>query len=184
MKVMLKCLVLRVGTIVSFPKWDAISRNVLVVAKNVLVFFVVWKEETNERRRLYLDTFDKKRIQNIRYLVTTKNYLILTIDTETRKETSFFVEKSQFSSSIFFFVIYFCWLKIVAKRILTRLERARGVFFYRTSLLIAVCTSGPLSSFGIFSWKEKIHQMEERWALKSIANVSFTETFFLSGLHA
>lgn len=138
MKVMLKCLVLRVGTIVSFPKWDAISRNVLVVAKNVLVFFVVWKEETNERRRLYLDTFDKKRIQNIRYLVTTKNYLILTIDTETRKETSFFVDISRFSSSIFFFVIYFCWLKIVAKRIVTRLERTRGVFFL-SHLIIDSC---------------------------------------------
>ena len=95
----------------SFPKWDAISRNVLVVAKNVLVFFVVWKEETNERRRLYLDTFDKKRIQNIRYLVTTKNYLILTIDTETRKETSFFVDISRFSSSIFFFRYLFLLIK-------------------------------------------------------------------------
>lgn len=163
MEMMLKCLVLRVGTIVSFPKWDAISRNVLVVAKNVLVFFVVWKEETNERRRLYLDTFDKKRIQNIRYLVTTKNYLILTIDTETRKETSFFVETSQFSSSIFFFRYLFLLIKNSSKTyIVTRLKRTRGVFFYRTSLLIAVCTSGPLSSFGIFSWKEKIHQMEER----------------------
>ena len=184
MEVMLKCLVLRVGTIVSFPKWDAISRNVLVVAKNVLVFFVVWKEETNERRRLYLDTFDKKRIQNIRYLVTTKNYLILTIDTETRKETSFFVETSQFSSSIFFFRYLFLLIKNSSKTYSDEAWASEGSFFYRTSLLIAVCTSGPLSSFGIFSWKEKIHQMEERWALKSIANVSFTATFFLSGLHA
>ena len=104
MKVMLKCLVLRVGTIVSFPKWDAISRNVLVVAKNRA--FLCCLERRNERRRLYLDTFDKKRIQNIRYLVTTKNYLILTIDTETRKETSFFVDISRFSSSIFFLSIF------------------------------------------------------------------------------
>ena len=94
--VMLKCLVSRVGTIVSFPKWDAISRNVLVVAKNRA--FLCCLERRNERRRLYLDTFDKKRIQNIRYLVTTKNYLILTIDTEQRK-LPFFVLRdiSQFS---------------------------------------------------------------------------------------
>ena len=138
MEMMLKCLVLRVGTIVSFPKWDAISRNVLVVAKNVLVFFVVWKEETNERRRLYLDTFDKKRIQNIRYLVTTKNYLILTIDTETRKETSFFVETSQFSSSIFFFRYLFLLIKNSSKTYSDEAWASEGSFFL-SHLIIDSC---------------------------------------------
>ena len=45
---MLKCLVLRVGTIVSFPKWDAISRNVLVGAKNRAFLCCLEREETNE----------------------------------------------------------------------------------------------------------------------------------------
>ena len=141
---MLKYLVSRVGTIVSFPKWDAISRNVLVVAKNRA--FLCCLERRNERRRLYLDTFDKKRIQNIRYLVTTKNYLILTIDIEKGNFLSLCWE---ISLSIFDFL--FLLIKSSSKTWCS----VRGVFFYRTSLLIAVCTSGPLSSFGIFFQKKK-----------------------------
>ena len=109
-------------------------------------FSLLFGKRRNERRRLYLDTFDKKRIQNIRYLVTTKNYLILTIDIEKGNFLSLCWE---ISLSIFDFL--FLLIKSSSKTWCS----VRGVFFYRTSLLIAVCTSGPLSSFGIFFQKKK-----------------------------
>ena len=135
-----------------------------------LCFSLLFGKRRNERRRLYLDTFDKKRIQNIRYLVTTKNYLILTID----------IEKGNFLS--------LCWEISLNFRSFLLIKSSSKTWwsegsFFLSHLIIDSCVHiWAIIIVWHFFPKEKIHQMEERWALKSIANVS--SNIFLCSLHA